>query len=133
MKDKIGGPILEQDRFFSEVIATYPEQLWLDGCEAPCVKGTVISFELTPGAKTVARQPNPMSLFCELRTEYHLEEWMAQWKIRKLDTSRRGYQNGRHQFLSFTTKQKESSAGWFARRGKWLSAWSLRRSRPQTP
>ena len=55
---------------------------------APGVTGTVISFKVKPGAKPVARQPIPMSPYDELRTEYHLEEWRVQGKLRKIDTSR---------------------------------------------
>ena len=87
-KDKIGGTPQEQDEFFAKVIGPHPEQFWLEGCAAPCVSGTVISFKLKPGAKPVARQPIPMSPYDELRTEYHLEEWMAQGKVRKVDTAR---------------------------------------------
>ncbi len=74
VKDKFGGEPHEQEEFVRRVIATHPEQCWLDGCPAPCVRGTVISFRLMQGAKPVARQPFPVSPFDELRTEYHLEE-----------------------------------------------------------
>ena len=70
------------------MIAAHPLQFWLDGCEAPTVRGAVISFRLEPGAKLVARQPIPVSPFDELRTEYHLEEWCVQGKARKIDTSK---------------------------------------------
>ena len=86
--EKIGGTEKERHSFFEQVIEAHPEQFWLDGCEAPCVKGTVISFKLKPGAKPVARQPIPMSPYDELRTEYHLEEWAAQGKIRKINTDK---------------------------------------------
>ena len=86
--DKIGGTPHEQETFFKRVIATHPQQFWLDGCRAPCVSGTVISFKLRPGAKPVARQPIPMSPYDELRTEYHLEEWVAQGKVRKMVMSK---------------------------------------------
>ena len=66
VKGKIGGSSEEQDKFFAEVIAAHPEQFWLEGCTAPCVRGTVISFKLKPGAKPVARQPIPMSPYDEL-------------------------------------------------------------------
>ena len=67
-KGKIGGTAQEQDEFFAKVIGPHPEQFWLEGCAAPCVSGTVISFKLKPGAKPVARQPIPMSPYDELRT-----------------------------------------------------------------
>ena len=46
VKDKIGGSPKEQEELFTQVIATHPLQFWLEGCEAPCVRGTVISFKL---------------------------------------------------------------------------------------
>ena len=88
VKDKIGGTAEEQKAFFERVIAAHPLQFWLEGCAAPCVRGTVISFELKPGAKPVARQPIPMSPYDAMRTEYHLEEWSVQGKIRKIDTTK---------------------------------------------
>ena len=88
VQGKIGGTQAEQDYFFANVIAAHPLQFWLEGCEAPTVRGTVISFRLKPGAKPVARQPIPMSHCDELRTEYHLEEWCVQGKARKIDTSK---------------------------------------------
>ncbi len=47
----------------------------------------MIRFKLKPGAKPVARQPIPMPPFDELRTEYHLEEWQVQGKVRKIGTT----------------------------------------------
>ena len=45
------------------------QQLWLEGCAAPCVTGTVISFTLETCARSVARQPIPSSPYDELRTQ----------------------------------------------------------------
>ena len=69
------------------VIGIHAEEFWLEGCSAPCT-GTVIRFKVKAGAKPVARQPIPMSPYDELRTEYHLEEWCAQGKMRKIDTAK---------------------------------------------
>ena len=43
---------------------------------------------MKPDAKPVARQPIPKSPYDELRTEYHLEEWRVQGKVRKMDLSK---------------------------------------------
>ena len=86
VKDNVGGSPEEQQAFFDRVIAVHPQQFWLEGCAAPCVRGTVISFKLKPGAKPVAREPIPMSPCNTMRAEYHLEEWSVQGKIRKNDT-----------------------------------------------
>ena len=40
------------------------------------------------GAKPVARQPIPLSPFDDLRVEYHIEENVAQGKLRKIDTAK---------------------------------------------
>ena len=55
-RKEAGGTEKEKHSFFEQVIAPHPEQFWLDGCEAPCVRGTVISFKLKPGAKPQRRE-----------------------------------------------------------------------------
>ena len=44
----------QQATFFAEVIAVHPLQFWLEGCTAPCVRGTVIGFRPKPGARPVS-------------------------------------------------------------------------------
>ena len=76
-KGKIGGTEQEQVEFFEQVIAAHCQTFWIDGCDAPEVKGIRIGFRLKPGARPVARQPIPLSPFDDLRVEYHLEENVA--------------------------------------------------------
>ena len=46
------------------------------------------AFRLKPGAKPVARQPIPVSPYGDLRVEYHIEENVAQGKLRKIDVTK---------------------------------------------
>ena len=47
-------------------------------------------FRLKPNAKPVARQPIPLSPFDDMRVEYHIEENVAQGKLRKIDCMKEG-------------------------------------------
>ena len=71
---KIGGPDQEKPEFFDRVIAMHPTTFWMEGCDAPELKGIQIGFRLKPGAVPVARQPIPLSPFDDLRVEYHLHQ-----------------------------------------------------------
>ena len=82
---KIGGTADEQMKFFDQVIASYPETFWIEGCAAPRVKNYKIRFRLKQGAKPVARQPIPMSPYDDMRVEYFLEEAVSQGKLRKIN------------------------------------------------
>ena len=85
---RIGGTPEEQRVFFDSVVAKYPQCFWTEGCAPPAVRGHLIRFRLKPGAKPVARQPIPLSPFDDLRVEYHIEENVAQGKLRKIDTAK---------------------------------------------
>ena len=86
--DKIGGTPEEQKRYFDEVIAKYSECFWIEGCAPPLVKDHKIKFRLKEGAKPVARQPIPLSPYDDVRVEYHIEENVAQGKLRKIDVKK---------------------------------------------
>ena len=85
---RIGGTPEEQRVFFESVVAKYPQCFWTEGCAPPAVRDHLIRFRLKPGAKPVARQPIPLSPFDYLRVEYHIEENVAQGKLRKIDTAK---------------------------------------------
>jgi hypothetical protein len=87
---KIGGDLKEREEFFEKVIAAHPDCFWLDGCEAPTVRGHIIEFSMKPEAKPVARQPIPLSPYDSVRVEYHIEENCIQGKLRKIDTLKEG-------------------------------------------
>ena len=82
---KIGGTAEQQRVYFDEVLARYPECFWLDGCAPPKIADRKIRFRLKPGAKPVARQPIPLSPYDDIRVEYHIEENLAQGKLRRID------------------------------------------------
>ena len=85
METRVGGTPQERDRFFKEVVATYPEVFWTDECAAPKVRGHVIHFRPKDDAVPVARQPIPLSPFDEMRVEFHLEVGVSEGKWRKMD------------------------------------------------
>ena len=83
---RIGGTATEQRVFFDRVIAVYPHSFWIEGCEAPTVRDKVIGFRMKPGMKPVARQPIPLSPYDDLRVEFQIEEFVADGKLRAVDT-----------------------------------------------
>ena len=68
------------------MIANHPLCFWMDGCDAPTVRGHVIEFGVKPESKPVARQPIPLSPYDDVRVEWHIEENCKQGKMRKIDT-----------------------------------------------
>lgn len=82
---RIGGTPDEQKRYFDEIIAKYSECFWIEGCAPPLVKDHKIRFGLKEGAKPVARQPILLSPYDDVRVEYHIEENVAQGKLRKIN------------------------------------------------
>jgi hypothetical protein len=86
-QDKIGGPPEDRVKFFSETIARWPQCFWIDGCAAPMVKNYTIRFRMKPNAKPVARQPIPVSPYDDLRVEFHVEEAIAQGKLRMIEVA----------------------------------------------
>ena len=59
---------------------------WIEGCEAPTVRDKVIGYRMKPGMKPVARQPIPLSPYDDLRVEFQIEEFVADGKLRAVDT-----------------------------------------------
>ena len=57
---------------------------WIEGCAPPLVKDHQIRSRTKPNANQVARQPIPLSAYADLRVEYHIEENLAQGKLRKI-------------------------------------------------
>ena len=86
--DLIGGTDEERGRFFEEVVGAYPQCFWLEGCDPPAIQDKLIGFRLKDGAKPVARQPIALSPFDQLRVEYHIEEFIHEGKLRKIDTDK---------------------------------------------
>ena len=78
------GRTREEQLFFDSVIS----RLWNDGGAPPAVRDHLIRFRLKPGAKPVTRQPIPSSHADDLHVEYHIEDNVAQGKLRKVDTAK---------------------------------------------
>ena len=83
--DRIGGTEEEKQAFFDKVIAKYPDVYWIDGCPAPIVRSKLIHFNLKPGSVPKARQPIPLSPYDDLRVEFHIEENIAEGKLRRVE------------------------------------------------
>ena len=83
--ERIGGTEAEKRAFFDRVIASYPDVYWIDGCPAPTVRSKLIHFNLKPGAVPKARQPIPLSPYDDLRVEFHIEENIAEGKLRRVE------------------------------------------------
>ena len=84
-EERIGGTAAEQKRFFDVAIARYSDVYWIEGCPPPTVRSKLIHFNLKPGAVPKARQPIPLSPYDDLRVEFHIEENLAEGKLRKID------------------------------------------------
>ena len=50
------------------------------------MRDKVIGFRMKPGMKPVARQPIPLSPYDDLRVEFQIEEFVADGKLRAVDT-----------------------------------------------
>jgi hypothetical protein len=83
--ERIGGTEAEKREFFDSVIAKHPDVYWIDGCPAPTVKSKLIHFNLKPGAVPKARKPIPLSPYDDLRVEFHIEENIAEGKLRRVE------------------------------------------------
>jgi hypothetical protein len=83
--ERIGGTEAEKREFFDKVIAKYPDVDWIEGCPAPTVRSKLIHFNLKPGAVPKARQPIPLSPYDDLRVEFHIEENIAEGKLRRVE------------------------------------------------
>jgi len=86
--DLIGGTEEQKRIFFDRVIAAHPECFYIKGCDPPTISDKLVHFRLKPGSKPVARQPIPLSPYDQLRVEFHIEELIAEGKIRKIDTDK---------------------------------------------
>ena len=82
---RIGGTDDEKRKFFDKVVAKYPDVYWIEGCPAPTVRSKLIRFNLKPGAVPKARQPIPFSPYDDLRVEFHIEENIAEGKLRRVE------------------------------------------------
>ncbi len=81
--DRIGGTPKEQRVVFDRVIARCPDCFWISVCVAPCVRDKLVGFRLEDGAKPVARQPIPLSPYDDMRVEFHVEEAIAEGRLRR--------------------------------------------------
>lgn len=67
-------------------MGAYPQCFWIEGCDPPAIKDKFIRFRLKEGAKPVARQPISLSPVHQLRVEYHVEEFIHEGQLRKIET-----------------------------------------------
>ena len=67
----------------SRILKRFSAWFWIAGCCAPRVEGYTAHLELKPGAVPVCQQPFPLSVYDQLRLEYHEDledhEGKADW------------------------------------------------------
>ena len=68
------------------VIRPNADVLWHEGCRAPLIEGFKARIRLKPGATVRLRQPYSLSKYDEARVSYHIEEQLAEGKIRRWES-----------------------------------------------
>ena len=73
------------DEVLERILIPYSDCFWHDGCPAPSIRGYKAHIDLKPGAPVKKTcQPYTLSKFDQARIAYHIEEQIAEGKIRKL-------------------------------------------------
>ena len=71
------------DRICEEVIKPNSDVLWSDGCAPPLIENVLAKLNLKGDVTIKLRQPYSLSKFDEARVSYHIEEQLADGKLRK--------------------------------------------------